>query len=184
MITEDLMIHGTPAGRAVRVRRVPSPRFHPAKRSRVPSPPACAYQDHPEDDEAAETPVFPLPPGWTSPFRVSPQRRIEWDTPIVPELMAGGVCEEVSAWFASPTRLPERWVHELAGYANTIYAHNERFRRRVRGRGDRGRDYLLVFMRHWLAAMLKQRRPEWYARLPSDYGVGRDLPERHPKSAD
>lgn len=101
--------------------------------------------------------------------------QIERDTPILPQVIARSVCEEVTVWLGSP--LPTQWVSELGGRADTIYAHNERFRRRIRGDGNRGRDYLRMFMRHWLAALLKQRRPDLFARLPASYCVGADPPE-------
>ena len=102
--------------------------------------------------------------------------RIEQDTPIRTRAIAEGVCEEVSVWLHEP--LPRRWVRELVARANTIYARNRHFNRRVRGQGDRGRDYLWMFMRHWLAAMIRQRRAQSYARLPAAYCVGGDLPPR------
>ncbi len=66
--------------------------------------------------------------------------RIELDTPIVPRAVAEGVCEEAGLWLGQP--LPRRWVRELTARANTIYAHNPRFRRKVRANGVSGRDYL------------------------------------------
>ena len=93
-------------------------------------------------------------------------------------MVAQSVCEEVAVWLGSP--LPARWVPELTAHARTIYAHNERFRRRIRGAGNCGRDHLWMFMRHWLAALLKDRRPHFYARLPVAYRTGGDLPDRPP----
>ncbi len=59
--------------------------------------------------------------------------RIELDTPIVPRAVAEGVCEEAGLWLGQP--LPRRWVRELTARANTIYAHNPRFRRKIRAQG-------------------------------------------------
>lgn len=104
--------------------------------------------------------------------------RIDWDTIIIPRAVAEGGCEEVQVWMG--TALPSRWVRELVGYANTVYAHNERFRRRINGKGNRGRDYLWVFMRHWLAALLRRHKPDLFARLPASYCIGHALPiQRH-----
>lgn len=103
-------------------------------------------------------------------------RCIEQDTPIVPRAVAEAVCEEVAVWLHEP--LPRRWIRELTAQANTVYANNERFARQIRAAGDRGRDQLWVFMRHWLAARLWKHRPEWYARLPASFAVGRELPPR------
>ena len=104
--------------------------------------------------------------------------RIELDTPLVPRAVAEAVCEEAGVWLDQP--LPRWWVRELTAYANTVYAHNARFRRKVRGQGDSGRDYLWAFVRHWLTGLLWEHRPQLHARLPADYCVGRPLP---PKSS-
>ena len=102
--------------------------------------------------------------------------RIELDTPLVPRAVMEGVCEEAGIWLDQP--LPHRWVRELTAFANTVYAHNPRFRRKVRGKGNSGRDYLWMFARHWLSALLAERRPQLSARLPSDYRIGRELPPK------
>ena len=104
--------------------------------------------------------------------------QIERDTPILPDFIARCVHEDASAWLNEP--LPRRWIRELAARANTVYPHHERFRRKIRGRGNRGRDYLWMFMRHWLAALLDEHRPHLYARLPASYANGEDLPPRPP----
>lgn len=103
--------------------------------------------------------------------------RIETDTPLIPAGVARSVREEVGVWLGEP--LPQRWVRELAARANTVYAHNAQFRRYIRGKGTRGRDWLWVFMRHWLADLLGEQRPLLYARLPSSYASGHPLPEKN-----
>src|SRR5437879_881291 len=102
--------------------------------------------------------------------------RIELDTPIVPRAVMEAVCEEAGVWLGQP--LPRRWVRELTAYANTVYAHNPRFRRKVRAPGDRGRDYLWAFTRHWLAGLMWEQRPQLHARLPNSYSVGHPLPPK------
>jgi len=112
--------------------------------------------------------------------------RIELDTPIVPSAIAAAVLEEAGVWLGQP--LPRRWIRELTAYANTVYAHNPSFRRRVRGQANSGRDYLWAFTRHWLAGLMWERRPQLHARLPNSYCVGHPLPpkvsvqSRRPKS--
>jgi hypothetical protein len=107
---------------------------------------------------------------------ISPRRapRIEFDTPLVPRAVMVAVCHEAGVWLGQP--LPRRWIRELTERANTIYAHNRRFRRKIRGKGTSGRDYLWMFARHWLAALMGERRPHLYARLPSSYSNGHPLP--------
>ncbi len=100
--------------------------------------------------------------------------RIEDDTPIVPRAVAMGVCEEASLWFGEP--FPRQWEAELAERANVIYQYNARFHRLMRSRGNRGRDALWAFTRHWLCALLASRRPDLFCRLPRGYASGHDLP--------
>src|SRR5260221_10791275 len=90
-------------------------------------------------------------------------RRIESDTPIVLRAVMEAVCEEAGVRLGQT--LARRWVRELTARAQTIYAHNPRFRRKVRANGERGRDYLWTFARHWLAGLLSERRPQLHARM-------------------
>jgi hypothetical protein len=100
--------------------------------------------------------------------------RIEIDTPIVPHAIAAGVWSEASVWLGE--ELPRRWIAELVKRANAIYARNLRFRRNLRGKGSRGRDWLWVFTRHWLCAMIRKNRPDLHRRLPDSYNTGSPLP--------
>src|SRR3989442_143487 len=102
--------------------------------------------------------------------------RIESDTPIVPRAVMEAVCEEAGVWLGQP--LPRRWIRELTARANAVYAHNPRFRRKVRARGGSGRDYLWAFTRHWLTGLMWERRPQLHARLPNTYCVGHPLPPK------
>jgi hypothetical protein len=104
---------------------------------------------------------------WAGARRV---RRIEAETAVLPHVIAACVVEEASAWLHEP--LPETWVRELTAKADLVFTHNVRFRRRLTARGNLGRDRLWAFMRHWLAAMLYDRRPDCLARLPQSYRVG------------
>ncbi len=106
---------------------------------------------------------------------VTEPSRIETETVILPDVIALGVWEEAVAWLDEP--LPRRWIRQLVARANTVYAHNERFRRRLRAEGDAGRDHLWMFMRHWLAAIILRHRPGLHVRLPVGYNSGQALPD-------
>jgi len=153
---DELMIHGRTAGRQATARcrsvRPARRRFRPVS-------------------FAVESPAVSAAPAW---FNAG----LESETSLAPDLVAQSVCEEVVAWLGLSRPLPLTWVVELVERAHTLYSHNEAFRRRLRRQGNGGRDYLWMFMRHWLAAMLKKRRPELFAELPADFGLGRDLPPR------
>ena len=103
---------------------------------------------------------------------------IESDTPIVPRAVMEMVCEEAGLWLGQP--LPRRWIRELTARANTIYAHNPRFRRKIRGQGNSGRDYLRTFARHWLSGLISEHRSHAYPRLPASFSIGQPLPTNAP----
>ena len=104
------------------------------------------------------------------------RRHIEADTPIVPRAVAVSVWSEACAWLDE--ELPRGWICRLAIRANVIYARNRRFRQKIHGPDNTGRDWLWTFTRHWLAAMILKRSPQLYTRLPASYSIGRDLPDR------
>jgi hypothetical protein len=101
---------------------------------------------------------------------------MELDTPLRPRAVAEAVWEEASVWLEQP--LPRRWLRELIAEANTVYAHNPRFRRKLRANGNSGRDWLWAFTRHWLAALIHERRPQLHRRLPNSYNTGDPLPPK------
>jgi len=100
--------------------------------------------------------------------------RIAQDTSLAPHAIASGVWEEAGAWLG--VELPREWLTRLTERAEAVYARNLRARRRLRSPGNAGRDWLWAFMRHWLAALIQRRRPELYARFPSEFATGHPLP--------
>lgn len=93
--------------------------------------------------------------------------------PIIASAVATAVLEEASTWLNHP--LPAEWAAVLTFHAETLCAHNARFRRRLDTNGNLGRDRLWSFMRHWLCAIMARELPDQYRRLPSEYNVGRQL---------
>ena len=100
---------------------------------------------------------------------------LESDTPLRPRAIAEAVWEEASLWLGEP--LPRRWLRELIAEANSVYANNARFRRKLRAEGDSGREWLWLFTRHWLAALMHERRPGLHKRLLASFNRGEPLPE-------
>jgi hypothetical protein len=157
-------------------------------RSDAPSPDICGKPKCRDDGKCDDGVVSTLgdaaspPPvsSTTASFRHTyvPRRRrrlwIERDTPIIPTAIARAVWHEASAWL--DVELPREWIRRLAVRADVIYFHNPRFRRKIRGQGNTGRDWL--FTRHWLAAMIRRRSTQLYARLPVSYSTGCDLPDQ------
>jgi len=132
------------------------------------SGPQRIARESPVVPQAADPMIHGSWPRWTGP------QRIARETPIVPQAVADGVWEEVSVWLGE--ELPREWRVRLMERAEAVYASNTRFRRRLRGGGNSGRDWLWTFMRHWLAALLWHHWPDWHARLPASFSVGRPLP--------
>ena len=108
-------------------------------------------------------------PRWPGPAR------IVHDTPLVPGAVACGVWEEATAWLGE--ELPREWLSRLTERAEAVYTSNARIRRRLRGPGNGGRDWLWAFTRHWLAALIWKHRRPLYSRLPASYSVGQPLPQ-------
>ena len=103
------------------------------------------------------------------------------DLPLVPQAVAGAVLEEASAWLGAD--LPKEWTAALADKAVVLYARHRRFRCLVNQSGDRGRDWLWAFMRHWLSALVYHHNPALYSRLPVSYSAGGPLLPRDATSS-
>jgi len=108
--------------------------------------------------------------------------QLERETSLVPIAAARQVIEALSLWLGVP--LHGRYARRLAFQARRCYAHSDSSRAKLHRPGDRGRDALYFFMQHWLAARLQTERPDLYARLPSDYACGADLPAPPPRRAE
>ncbi len=93
------------------------------------------------------------------------RRRIEDDTPIVPEAVAEAVWEEACVWLNE--QLPREWIRRLAVRANVAYTRNTHFHRTLRRQGNAGRDWLWAFSRHWLAALSRTRCSRRRGRITS-----------------
>jgi hypothetical protein len=61
--------------------------------------------------------------------------------------------------------------------AHHLYPRNKHFKAVLNRSGNRGRDSLYMFMRHWTAAWLKRERSDLHKKLPWSYSLGRSLPE-------
>jgi len=102
---------------------------------------------------------------------------IEDDTPIIPALVAESVVDEAAR--LAPAHAAEllsrraELAAALAARANAAYEAdpNSTWSKSIRGAGNRGRDTLYAFMRHWLAGDLKRNDPEISGALPRGYGT-------------
>jgi hypothetical protein len=137
--------------------------------------------------------VFPSAPGTTywhsiiltagvqdgglreAPTKRSRAGRIEDDTPILPYVVADSVIGEVESYTGDEIPDKRALADHLADRADEVYQSDERFRRQIRAKGNKGRDQLYVFMRHWLSSELKQHHPEIFRKLPQSFWNGEPL---------
>jgi len=102
---------------------------------------------------------------------------IATDTAIMPWIIADTVIAEVDS--CHPLKLTQRAARtladKLAAHADDTYRANAEFRRDMRSKGNRGRDQLYVWMRHWLAAELRTTKPQVFRKLPQSFLHGHKL---------
>jgi hypothetical protein len=100
---------------------------------------------------------------------------VEKVTGLCPLYLAFTVTDEVRQYCQAD--LPDGFSDQLAARAETVFAHNDFWRRKIKGR--QGRNWLLACMRHWLSALLCRQRPDLFQQLPSSFQIGHPLPLRH-----
>jgi hypothetical protein len=113
-------------------------------------------------------------------FRKTLRPGLERDTDLMPWLMAETVCGEVASFLG--VEIPIRYAAWIEARAELTYAKGGHFRKLMRGQGNAPRDWLRVFMRHWLAGVLGIERPDLYECLPDTFALGHPLPPPvHPR---
>lgn len=102
---------------------------------------------------------------------------IERDTDIIPDIVAATIVEQVQAHVHA--ELSPAYASDLVKQAERIYSRNESFRKQINASGNKGRDTLYAFMRHWLASILHKSHPAIYARLWDGFANGAEPPRRN-----
>jgi hypothetical protein len=110
-------------------------------------------------------------------------RTISDDTPILPDVVALTVVDDVARFVDRTFSRRLAYIQQLTTRAERLYLHNPAFRRRVRGKGNGGRDYLYTFMRHWYAGLLMDNEPDAVRQLRQagvweQFCNGQALPEK------
>ena len=95
-------------------------------------------------------------------------KSIEEATALLPWLIAETVAREACVHCGDET--PMGYAGTLQARAEAVYMANAAFRRKLRA--ATGRDYTYMFMRHWLAALLKENHPDLFAKLPPAFALG------------
>ena len=107
-------------------------------------------------------------------WRESLPTQLERDTLLMPEAIAECVVQEASQYLRA--ELPPDFAERLAAKAYHLYPRHRHFHEVLNRSGNRGRDNLYVYMRHWTCGWLKRERYSLYRRLPWEYALGRALP--------
>ena len=93
----------------------------------------------------------------------APVTPFERQTSHCPLYIAWLVLDEARDYFRTP--IPETFADQLAHRAERVFAGNPFWQRKYKS--ARGRDYLLMTMRHWLAAAYCMTRSSWAWRRAS-----------------
>lgn len=99
---------------------------------------------------------------------------LERDTLLMPEAIADSVVTEVCCYLNA--ELPADFADRLAAKAYRLYRRHAHFKKMLNRPGNRGRDNLYMYMRHWTASWLKRERPALFKHLPWSYAQGQRLP--------
>ena len=108
-------------------------------------------------------------------WRASLPTQLERDTLLTPEWVAESVVQEVERFLHA--ELPKNFAERLAARAYYLYPRHRYFHQGLNRPGNRGRDTLLMFMRHWTAGWLNRERNALYKKLPWSFGNGQRLPD-------
>jgi hypothetical protein len=106
---------------------------------------------------------------------------LERDTLLWPEAIAESVVAEASRYLRA--ELPADFAPRLAAKAYHLYPRHCHFHKMLNRPGNRGRNNLYVYMRHWTASWLKRQHRALFNRMPWEYSLGRPLPARTEVSA-
>lgn len=100
-------------------------------------------------------------------------RPISEETVILPDVIADSIVREVERYLYNldKTELQDRekYVNVLTDTAERLYRVRPDIRVKFRRNNTYGRDWLYTFMRHWLAAELKD------SRIPTSFANGEPL---------
>jgi len=113
-------------------------------------------------------------------WRASLPTALERDTLLMPDVIAENVVREVELFLGE--EFPARYAVWLATKAELCYSARRHYYRTLRRSGNAAREWLCVYMRHWLDSLLGLERPDLHHCLPREFGNGQQLPPGlHPR---
>jgi hypothetical protein len=107
-------------------------------------------------------------------WRASLPTALERETMLVPQWIAESVVQEAERFLKAD--LPANFAERLATKAHHLYPRHKYFHKGLNRPGNRGRENLYMFMRHWTAGWLKRERNPLHKKLPYSFGMGQRLP--------
>jgi hypothetical protein len=118
--------------------------------------------------------------------KYAPVGLFEQKTSYCPRYLAWRILDEARDYFRTP--IPEAFADKLAHRAEVVFAHHPFWARKATPRAEsqqqfqcwRQREFILMFMRHWLAGVLARERPALFRDLPESFKVGQPLPPHSP----
>ena len=113
-----------------------------------------------------------------------PVREFERQTSYCPLYLAWHIVDEARHYFR--TEIPESYARKLAQRAEAVFAHHPSWAReatpprtaRQQFQCQRQREFILKFMRHWLAGVLARENPVLFRQLPESFKIGLKLPRK------
>ena len=106
----------------------------------------------------------------------------EKQTSYCPLYLAWCIVDEARSCFR--TEIPGSYAAKLARRAERVFAKQPFWQRKLRFRQSEAaaanREFILKFMRHWLAGVLARENPVLFRQLPESFKIGHPLPETPP----
>ncbi len=106
-------------------------------------------------------------------WRAALPTALERDTLLTPEWVAESVVREAERYLRAD--LPPGYAERLAAKAHHLYPRHKHFHKMLNRPGNRGRDNLYTYMRHWTCSWLKRERYALYKKLPWSFALGVSL---------
>ncbi len=101
-----------------------------------------------------------------------PVADFERQTSHCPLYLAWRILDEARGYCCTP--IPQTYADKLARRAEAVFARHPFWQGKFKS--QRGRDAILVSMRHWLAGVLAREKPSLFRELPESFMLGEPLP--------
>lgn len=98
---------------------------------------------------------------------------IHTETILLPDVMAEKIIEELIYMGVAQTEAAQsELVNHLIERAEKTFKSSAEFRKKLKAKGNAGRDSLYSFMRHWASAYIKKHDPAQFKKLSKGFSNG------------